>query len=112
MENDINAKEEKAIIKRQFGVLIIAIIIIIPLTILLRLVYHNTLRYVFLLGTVPLFYIAFSSMKDRVSILRLREEKEYPKGKQAFLRGAIFLVIEIAALIFFLTPLLDKFINF
>ena len=112
MENDNKAEEERTIIKWQYGAFIIALIIFVSLAILSRIVFHTTIRYVVLLAILPMFYIAISSMKHRVSILRRRGQKEYPKGKQAFLHGLIFLVIEIIAFIFFLTPLADKYVNF
>lgn len=113
MENNIrNEVDEKTIIKWQYGALIAAFIIFGPLAFVSRLMVHITIRYFALLAILPMFYIAISSMKNRVSIIRLRGQKEYPKGKQAFLYGAIFLIVEIATFIFFLTPLSDKYVNF
>jgi len=59
-----------------------------------------------------MFYIAISSIKNRISIFRTKGQMEYARGQQAVLFGAILLIVEIATFIFLLTPFSDKYVNF
>ena len=112
MQSNITTEEEKNIINRQFKAFFIGIVIFVLSAILSRVVFQFTMRYGALLTILPMFYIAISSMKNRVSILRLRGQKDYSRGQRAFLFGIIILIVEIATFIFLLTPLSDKYVNF
>jgi heme/copper-type cytochrome/quinol oxidase subunit 4 len=112
MQSDISTEEEKSIVNRQFKAFFVGVSIFVLSAILSRVVFHTTMRYGVLLTILPMFYIAISSMKNRVSILRLKGQKEYSRGQQAFIFGIIILIVEIATFIFFLTPLSDKYVNF
>ena len=103
---------EKAIIKWQYGAFVIAVIIFISFGFISRSILHTTIRYAALTTILPMFYVAISSIKNRVSILRLKGQKEYSKDKQAVMFGAILLVVEIATFIFLLTPFSTKYVNF
>lgn len=107
-----SSENEKAIIKWQYGAFVIAVIIFISFGFISQSILHITIRYTALITILPMFYIAISSIKNRVSVLRLRGQKEYSKDKQAIMFGAILLVVEIAAFIFLLTPLSDKYVSF
>src|SRR5215207_7407371 len=98
------SNEERTIISWQYRALIIAILIFIVSVVVLRSVFHGTTKYAMVLTILPMFYIAFSSMKHRVSILRLRGQKGYSRGQRALLLGTILLIVEVATLIFFLSP--------
>jgi hypothetical protein len=113
MENNIDADKEKTIIKWQYGALISALIIIIPFGILTRLMFPSFLKYVVLTAILPMFYIAISSIKDRISIFRFKGmQSDYARGAQAMMFGIIFLIVEIATFIFILSPLSDIYFNF
>ena len=113
MENKIDADKEKTIIKWQYGAFITALIIIIPLGILTWFVFPSLLKYVVLTAILPMFYIAISSIKDRISIFRFkRMQNDYGRGAQAMIFGIIFLIVEIATFIFILSPLSDSYFNF
>ena len=113
MENQIDIVKEKAIIKRQYGAFISALIIIIPFGILTWFLFSSFVKYVVLIAILPMFYIAISAIKDRVSIFRFkRMQSGYARGGEAMLFGILFLIVEIATFIFILSPLSNNYFNF
>jgi hypothetical protein len=113
MEPD-NVREDKnkKVIKWQFRILITVFILAIPLTLISLKIYH-TMRYGVIVPTILSLLIGISSIKDRISILKPRWQKEYPIGKQAIIIGVFFLISEIIWIIFILSPnLSDRFLNF
>ena len=111
MQNDVSTEEEKSIINWQFKAFFTGVVIFILSGILSKVVFHITMRYGALLTILPMFYVAISSMKNRVSILRLKGQKGYSRGQRAFFIGIILLIVEIATFIFLLTPFSDKYLN-
>ncbi|HCK65497.1 MAG TPA: hypothetical protein DHW49_04470 [Anaerolineae bacterium] len=111
MQNNISNEETK-IITWQIRAFIIAVVTFVVSVILSRVVFQTTIKYAVLLTILPIFYIALSSIKNRISVIRLRGQKEYSRGQKAVLFGIALLVIEVATFIFFLTPLSDKYLNF
>ena len=111
MQGSTNTKE-KTIINWQNKAVIATILIFVVSAFLSRVVFHSTMRYAALLTILPMLYIAISSMKNRISIFRLKGQKEYARGQQAFLFGAILLLVELTAFLFLLTPFSDPYVNF
>jgi hypothetical protein len=110
MENNTAIEKEKTIIMWQYRAVIVALIVIIPFGILTRLAFPPFLKYVVLTAILPMFYIAISSIRDRISIFRFkRMQSDYARGAQAMIFGIVFLIVEIVTFIFILS---DSFFNF
>lgn len=82
--------QEKRIILWQYAAFFAAILLFIPLS-LLSLYLADSFKWG-LLMILPLhLFIAISSVKNQVSILRLRGRIEYSRGKQAVTYGKIMI---------------------
>lgn len=83
--------DEKRVIIKQYVALFTALFLFIPL-ILLSLFLTNSIKWG-LLAVFPLYlYIGISSVKNQVSILRVKGQIDYSRGKQAMLYGNFMVV--------------------
>ncbi len=108
---------EKSVLEWQRRVVFATTLLFIPLLYLSHLMFRS-LRYGLLMVCAAGFYIAVSSIKNRVTLFtRWRGvfglEQRLSEGSRAVMLGVLLIVLEMAWLIFILTPSLsDKYLNF
>jgi len=114
-KNDTDQKREiseKNVIMWQYIMFFAMIILFLPISFLLVNTAQQA-KYSALVPCVSLIYIGISSMKNRISIIRLRGQREYSRGTKATVFGLIALVIAIVDIVVVFTPFLsDKFFPF
>ena len=113
MESDnITSEEEKIVIKYQW-IAFVATFVLFFVAILISMRIFGTMKYGMLTLSVPIFYIGLSSIKNRISVARLRGQKGYSRGTRAIIFGIVFLVGAVANIVIMLTPsLAERFIPF
>ena len=115
IENNIEEakQKEKRVLAWQYGVFFAMFILFVPITWLVLNTFNGSIRYVLLPLSIPVFYIGISSIKNRISILRLKGRKEPARGKQAVIFGFLLIGSGILQLLFvFIPPLLSMLFNF
>lgn len=117
MDIDNNSEEaiqkEKKVLAWQYGVFFAMFILFVPITLFVVNTFNGSFRYIFLPLSIPVFYIGISSIKNRVSIVRIKGRKEPARGKQAVIFGFLAIGGGILQLLFvFIPPLLNIFFNF
>ncbi len=110
---DINSKveisnaDEKNIVKWQYIVFFAAVLLFVPFSFLLMRM-RQPLKYSALEPCLPLFYIGLSSIRNRVSIIRLRGQREYSRGTKAMVFGFIAFAIVIVNILIVFVPALSQ----
>ena len=112
--NSAEAKQkEKAVLAWQYRIFFAMFILFVPITLLIVNAFNGSMRYAFLPLSIPSFYIGISSIKNRVSIVRLRGRKEPARGRQAMFFGYLLIGAGIIQLLFvFVPPLLNPLFKF
>lgn len=106
-------QKEKRVLAWQYGVFFAMFVLFVPITLFVINTFNGSFRYALLPLSIPIFYIGVSSIKNRVSILRLKGRKEPARGKQAVIFGFLLIGGGILQLLFvFIPPLLNIFFNF
>jgi len=106
-------QKEKRVLAWQYGVFFAMFILFVPITLFVLNTFNGSIRYALLPLSIPIFYIGISSIKNRVSILRLKGRKEPARGKQAVIFGFLLTGSGIIQLLFvFIPPLLNMLFNF
>jgi hypothetical protein len=67
--------------------------------------WFGVIRYGIIGVCIPMLYLGISSIRNRVSIVRLRGNKEYSRGKRAVMLGTIFIVFGIGYIILAFVPI-------
>lgn len=107
---------ERYVLEWQRGVVFATMLLFIPLLYLSHLMFRS-LRYGLLMVCAAGFYIAVSSIRNRVTLFtRWRGvfglEQRLSVGSRAVMVGVLLIVFDIAWLIFIFTPSLsDKYLN-
>lgn len=105
---DITTEEKKAI-RKQYGAMILAFILFFPTAIFVTNIFNGSFKYLFIPVSVPIYFVAISSIKNRISIIRPKGKKEPSRGKSAVRFGWILIVGLSIQLAFVLTPSLSNF---
>jgi hypothetical protein len=105
--DDAPKVDEKVIAKRQWTACIAAFILF-SLACLISIKVFGVGKYSVLGLCIPLLYIGSSSIKNRLSIVRVRGQKGYSTGTRAVIIGAIMIVFAIAYVIIVFTPSLSN----
>lgn len=106
-------QKEKKVLAWQYGVFFAMFILFVPITLFVLNTFNGSIRFALLPLSIPVFYIGISSIRNRVSILRLKGRKDPARGKQAVVIGFLLIGTGILQLLFvFIPPLLNTFFNF
>jgi hypothetical protein len=95
------SSEEDKILRWQYGAAALSFILFFPSGILSYSIFNGSIKGVFLPITIMQLFIGFSSIKNEVSILRPRGQREPARGKSAVVIGimmiaALFIVLVVA----------------
>jgi hypothetical protein len=103
---------EEIVIRRQW-IAFIAMFVLFFLAVLISVKVFVVIKYIVLGVCIPILYLGTSSIKNRISIARLRGQKGYSRDTRAVVFGAIMLVMAIAYIVIVFTPFLsDIFLPF
>ncbi len=84
--------EEKRVLRNQYLAFVIAFVLFFPKMFLVLKIFNGSFQYAFIPISIPAYYIAISSIKNRVSVLRPKGKKEPSKGKSAVKIGWFMIV--------------------
>ena len=101
--NDRPASHEETIIKRQWIAVAAAFVFFLVGGFISMRVFGVT-KYGVLGVCLPMLYIGASSIKNRISIVRVRGRQGYSRDKHAVTFGVILLVLAIAYLVLAFMP--------
>jgi hypothetical protein len=103
---------EEIVIRRQW-IAFVALFVLFFLAGLISVKVFGVIKYSVLGVCIPMLYLGTSSIKNRISIARLRGQKGYSRDTRAVVFGAIMLVMAIAYIVIVFTPFLsDIFLPF
>ena len=103
---------EEIVIRRQW-IAFVAMFVLFFLAGLISVKVFGVIKYSVLGVCIPMLYLGTSSIKNRISIARLRGQKGYSRDTRAVVFGAIMLVMAIAYIVIVFTPFLsDIFLPF
>jgi hypothetical protein len=102
MDNKSGVQEE-IVIKRQWIAVIAAFVLFAVGGFLSQRMFGDT-RYGVLGVCIPMLYLGISSIKNRVSIIRLRGKKEYSRDSRAVTLGTFMIILAILYVVFALFP--------
>ena len=88
----LTPKEETVVLQWQYGALATVFILSIPMTILVVNLFNGSIKYIFVIFSIPLLFIGISSIIHQVSILRPRGQKDPSRGTRAVILGALMIV--------------------
>jgi hypothetical protein len=88
------AAHEETIIKRQW-IAVIAAFVLFAIGGLLSQRMFGELKYGILGVCIPMLYLGISSIRNRVSIIRLRGKKEYSRDQRAVVLGSFMIILAI-----------------
>lgn len=88
----LTPKEEKVVLQWQYGALATVFVLSIPVTILVVNLFNGSIKYIFVIFSIPLLFIGISSIVYQVSILRPRGQKDPSRGTRAVILGAFMIV--------------------
>ena len=107
--NNLPKVNDEVVVKRQWIAFIAAFILFIFAGFISMKVF-GVAKYSVLGLCIPMLYLGASSIKNRLSIARLRGQEGYSKGTRAVVFGIIMIVVAIAYIIIMFTPFLaNKF---
>lgn len=96
--NNQSAAQEERIIRRQWIAVIAGFVLFfIGGSISQRL--FGVTEYGVVGVCLPLLYLGFSSIRNRISIIRLRGNKEHSRDRRAVILGTFMIVLAIAYLV-------------
>jgi hypothetical protein len=98
---------EEIVIKRQC-MAFTATFVLFALAGLISVKVFGAIKYSVLGACIPMLYLGASSIKNRISIARLRGQKGYSRDTRAVIFGAIMLVVAIAYIVIVFTPALSS----
>jgi len=98
---------EEIVIKRQW-ISFFAAFILFFLAGLISIKVFGVIKYSVLGVCIPMLYLGTSSIKNRISIARLRGQKGYSRGTRAVIFGVIALVVSITYIVIVFTSSLSK----
>lgn len=84
----LTPEEEKTILQRQYGAFATLFVLLIPTTILMVNLFNGSIKYIFVIFSIPFLFIGISSVMYQVSILRPRGQKKPSRGTRAVILGA------------------------
>ena len=88
------AAHEETIIKRQW-IAVIAAFVLFAIGGFLSQRMFGELKYGILGVCIPMLYLGISSIRNRVSIIRLRGKKEYSRDQRAVVLGSFMIILAI-----------------
>jgi hypothetical protein len=94
MDNKPNAHEEM-ILKRQW-IAVIAAFVLFAIGGFLSQRMFGVTEYGIFGVCIPMLYLGVSSIKNRISIIRLRGKKEYSRDQRAVTLGTFMIVLAVA----------------
>jgi hypothetical protein len=103
--NNKPVTNEEIVIKRQWMALIAAFVLFF-LAGFISLKMTGVVKYGVIGACIPMLYIGGSSIKNRISIARLRGQKGYSRDRRAVVLGSIMLIIAITYLVIVFIPFL------
>jgi hypothetical protein len=103
---------EEIVVKRQWMAFIAAFVLFLVAG-LISVKVFGVIKYSVLGICLPILYLGASSIKNRISIARLRGQKGNSRGTRAVVFGAVMIVFAIAYTVVVFTPSLsDIFLPF
>jgi len=103
---------EEVVIKRQW-MAFIAAFVLFALASLISVKVFGVAKYGVLGVCIPMLYLGASSIKNRVSIVRLRGQKGFSRDTRAVIFGVIMVVVAVVYIVIVFTPSLsDKLLPF
>jgi hypothetical protein len=111
--NNIASGEEEIIVKRQWASVIAGLVFLVIVGLISRLAF-GTFKYGLLGPCIPMLYLGVSSIKNRVSVLRLKGQRgKYSRDSSAIYVGVGILVSVAIDIVVLLTPSLsERFLPF
>ncbi len=105
--NNKPVNNEEIIIKRQWVAFIATFVLFFP-AVFISLSVFGIARYSILAVMIPMMYLGTSSIKNRVSIMRLRGQKGYSRDTRALIFGIITVVVALGYFFILFNPLLSE----
>jgi hypothetical protein len=102
-----SAMNEAVVIKRQW-IAFVAAFVLFALASFISVRVFGVAKYSILGLCLPMAYLGISSIKNRVSIARLRGQKGYSRDTRAVIFGVIMLVLATAYVVIVFTPFLSS----
>jgi hypothetical protein len=96
-------KDEKKVLAWQLGVFIAMFILFIPTSIITLYLFNGSIKFMFIPLSLPLLYIGISSIKNKISIAKIRGQKGPSRDKTAVTFGWLIIGIVIIQLLFVFT---------
>jgi hypothetical protein len=90
---------ERDATQQQYIALVVGFILIIPALLLSQIVFDN-MGYGGFIFCLPIFFVGFSSIKNRVSIIRRKGQRGYCRGTDAIAQGKMFVILAIIIFLF------------
>lgn len=111
--SQLSFEEEKKIMRWQYVAVALMFILFFPTAILSLYIFNGSIKYIFVPLSIPLLFIAVSSIKNQVSILRPKGKKEPTRGKSAVGIGILMIIVVfVQLLIVFVLPLSNILFGF
>lgn len=96
---------EEVVIKRQ-QIAVIAAFILFAIGSFISLRLFGVAKYGVLGVCIPMLYLGVSSIKNRISLVRLRGQKTYSRDTRAIVFGVIMIAFAIVYMVMVFAPLL------
>src|SRR3990170_3402507 len=100
----LSDEQEKKILAWQIGAFITAFVLFIPVSLITLYLFNGSIKYIFIPVSIPLLYIGVSSIKNQLSIIRMRGQKGPSRGRKAIVFGILIIVLLPIELLFIFVP--------
>jgi hypothetical protein len=108
--NPTSPLDEEMIIKWQWTSLILAFVFGIVGILVVGFAFGpRQYKYIFLGPALPMIYLGMSSIKNRLSVVKAKGQREYARGSQAVFMGVLVLISVIFDIVIVFSPFLDTF---
>jgi hypothetical protein len=105
--NNLKKVSDEVVVKRQWIAFISCFILFLLASFISAKVF-GVAKYSVLGMCIPMWYIGASSIKNRLSIVRLKGQAGYSKGTRAVILGVIMIVVATAYIIIMFTPFISN----
>ena len=107
--------EQKKIIKSQYIAMAMAFVLFFVTAIFSILLFEGNfvkvIRMAITVGYSPVLFIGVSSIRNEISILRPKGEKQYSTGKRAVTMGVLLIASFLLNVVIAFSPLLDLLVQ-